>query len=125
MDLNVLLTAVVGLHASIDRLRADLERAGVVPPRVAPSAHKGKRRGRVEVHVIETLERFAGQHVVPAQTLMETAIALLPVPNNGKRDTRKQTVLRAMKTLSAEKDGPISWRGEIITINGSQASDLI
>jgi hypothetical protein len=70
-----------------------------------------KRRGRVENHVLEIMTLFGDQSVVAAVDLIDRAVAALQAPEDGKRDTRRQSVTRAIQALSKEKDGPLRLEG--------------
>jgi RecA/RadA recombinase len=87
----------------------------VVPieaPRTAPEIGKQvKRRGRIETHILETMHTFGDRDAVSVQELVDAAVAELPEPEEGKRDTRRQHVTRAITNLSKEKDGPLQVVG--------------
>jgi hypothetical protein len=70
-----------------------------------------KRRGRVENHVLEIMTLFGEQSIVGAVELIDRAVAALQAPEDGKRDTRRQSVTRAIQALSKEKDGPLRLEG--------------
>jgi RecA/RadA recombinase len=70
-----------------------------------------KRRGRVENHVLEIMTLFGEQSIVGAVELIDRAVAALQPPEDGKRDTRRQSVTRAIQALSKEKDGPLRLEG--------------
>jgi KaiC/GvpD/RAD55 family RecA-like ATPase len=70
-----------------------------------------KRRGRVENHVLEIMTLFGDQSIVAAVDLIDRAVAALQAPEDGKRDTRRQSVTRAIHALSKEKDGPLRLEG--------------
>jgi hypothetical protein len=70
-----------------------------------------KRRGRVENHVLEIMTLFGDQSIVGAVDLIDRAVAALQAPEDGKRDTRRQSVTRAIQALSKEKDGPLRLEG--------------
>lgn len=70
-----------------------------------------KRRGRVENHLLEIMTVFGADSIVSAVDLIDRAVADLPAPEAGKRDTRRQSVVRAIQTLSKEKDGPLRMEG--------------
>ena len=77
-----------------------------------PADRKGlKRRGRMENHVLEIMTLFGAESTVPAYELIEKATEALPPPENGKRDIRRQSVTRAINSLSREKDGPLKLQG--------------
>jgi hypothetical protein len=54
---------------------------------------------------------FGSDSIVSAVDLIDRAVADLPAPEAGKRDTRRQSVVRAIQTLSKEKDGPLRMEG--------------
>jgi hypothetical protein len=66
-----------------------------------------KKRGRMENHVLEVMTLFDDRSVVPAHELIDKAVADLPEPEPGKRDIRRQSLVRAIHSLSREKDGPL------------------
>jgi hypothetical protein len=70
-----------------------------------------KRRGRVENHILEVMTMFGDQSVVSAHELVEKAVEMMPAPEDGKRDIRRQSVVRAINGLSREKDGPLKIEG--------------
>ena len=70
-----------------------------------------KRRGRVENHVLEVMTLFGSDSIVSAIELIDRAVAALQPPEDGKRDTRRQSVTRAIQALSKEKDGPLRMEG--------------
>lgn len=82
------------------------------PNRIAKPDTRGmKRRGRLENHVIEIGATFGDKSVVDVETLVERAVEALPPPQEGKRDIRRHSVIRAINSLSREKDGPLKLEG--------------
>lgn len=82
------------------------------PPQTMTDDRNGvKRRGRVENHVLEIMTLFADKSIVSAGELIDSAVAALPAPEEGRRDTRRQVVTRAIQLLSKEKDGPLRMEG--------------
>jgi hypothetical protein len=73
-----------------------------------------KRRGRVENHILEVMSLFGPESIVKAQELIDKAVETMPLPDDGKRDTRRQTIVRALNGLSREKDGPLKVEGGMI-----------
>ncbi len=73
-----------------------------------------KRRGRVENHILEVMSLFGDQSIVKAQELIDKAVETMPEPEDGKRDTRRQTIVRAINQLSREKDGPLKIEGGVV-----------
>lgn len=82
----------------------------------AQPAAKGKRRGRLENHLLEMLATFGARDTVPLPEFIDAAIAALPAAEAGKRDTRRQNVVRAMQSLSREKDGPLKVVGNLVVL---------
>lgn len=77
-----------------------------------PADRKGlKRRGRVENHILEVMTLFGEESIVSAVELIDRASGALPPPEDGKRDIRRQSVVRAINGLSREKDGPLKIEG--------------
>ena len=70
-----------------------------------------KRRGRMENHVLEIATLFGAESMVSAHELINKAADALPQPEDGKRDIRRQSVVRAINSLSREKDGPLKLDG--------------
>ncbi len=73
-----------------------------------------KRRGRVEAHVIEVMSLFGDESVVKVDELIAKTVETLPEPEEGKRDTRRQVVVRAINNLQREKDGPLRVEGGLV-----------
>ncbi len=109
-------TVTVGMDADGDEetscvvVEADTRKAEIEPGRGT------KRRGRIENHVLEMLETFGERDIVPLAELIDAAVAALPAPEAGKRDTRRQTVVRAVESLSKEKDGPMQVKGNVVVL---------
>lgn len=71
-----------------------------------------KRRGRIENHVLEVVSMYPPEvQTVKLDDLVAKAVSLLPPPEEGKRDVRRQHVTRAVTNLCKEKDGEISMVG--------------
>lgn len=79
-------------------------------------AKAGKRRGRVENHLLEMLETFGDRSMVPVAEFVAAAANALPAPEEGKRDTRRQVVTRALDKLSREQDGPLRRQGSMVIL---------
>ena len=73
-----------------------------------------KRRGRIETHILEVMTTFAEDAIVRAEELIQKACDMLPPPEQGKRDIRRQSVVRAIQQLSKEKDGPLRMENGIV-----------
>jgi hypothetical protein len=84
--------------------------ADPAPPPVL-EAKGAKKRGVIERHVLEVIELFPKQDVIPLAALVERAVETLPPVENGRRDTRRQRVIRALDNMSREKDGPLRVKG--------------
>lgn len=95
-------TSCVAIEADLPTRQSDEERKGV------------KRRGRVENHVLEVMSMLGTESTMPAIDLINKAADTLPPPEDGKRDTRRQSIVRALNTLSREKDGPLKLDGNLV-----------
>lgn len=73
-----------------------------------------KRRGRLETHILEVMTTFAEDAIVRAEELIQKACDMLPAPEQGKRDIRRQSIVRAIQQLSKEKDGPLRMENGIV-----------
>lgn len=94
------ITSCVAVEAELSAPKEDLgDRKGT------------KRRGRMENHVLEVMTMFGEQSIVSAIELIDKAADALPAPEEGKRDIRRQSVVRAINSLSREKDGPLKVEG--------------
>lgn len=76
-----------------------------------PQQSTVKRRGRMENHVIGVTALFGDQSIVDFDALVGKAVDLLPPPKEGKRDVRRFGVIRAINSLSREKNGPLKREG--------------
>lgn len=70
-----------------------------------------KKRGRHENHILEIMTLFGSESIVSTVDLIDRAVEAMPAPEAGQRDTRRQTVTRALKTLSKEPNGPLQVDG--------------
>jgi len=73
-----------------------------------------KRRGRLETHLLEVMTTFPADAIVRAEELIQKACDMLPPPDAGKRDIRRQSVVRAIQQLSKEKDGPLRMENGVV-----------
>jgi hypothetical protein len=74
--------------------------------------------GEVEIVVNAILQEFAKDQtsgIEVAEVLKQAAIAL-PLPGEGKRDTRKQRAERALKALCKGDDAPYYWEDGCVSI---------
>ena len=46
--------------------------------------------------------------------LVDQAVATMPLPEKGERDTRRQRVVRAIQQLGKEKDGPLQVKDNLV-----------
>jgi hypothetical protein len=51
---------------------------------------------------------------VRSEELIQKACDMLPPPEPGKRDIRRQSIVRAIQQLSKEKDGPLRMEKGIV-----------
>lgn len=76
-----------------------------------------KRRGRIENHVLDVVTMYPPEvQTVKLEDLVTKATDLLPPPEEGKRDVRRQHVARAIQNLCKEKDGQISMVGNSVLL---------
>jgi hypothetical protein len=80
----------------------------------APVDPAAKKRGHVQQHLIEMMDAFGTDIVVPVEMFIEQCSSRLPPPEEGCRDTRRQSVTRALREMSREKDGPIRLEGNVV-----------
>ena len=105
----------MGVDADGDPITSCVVVEADLPKAEEPGERKGlKRRGRVETHILEVMALFGSADVVKLVDLIDKAVDTLPAPEQGKRDTRRQHVMRAVQTLSKEKDGPLQVRDNIV-----------
>lgn len=83
-------------------------------PSKAIEANGSKRRNRMQNHVLEIMTLFGSNDTVSLQVLVDRAVEMLPKPEGGERDTRRQSVVRAVHALSREKDGPLKLAGNVV-----------
>lgn len=101
----------VGIDNDGDIITSCVAVAAELPVAVEQERTGLKRRGRVENHVLEIMTLFGSESIVSAVDLIDRAVGALQVPEDGKRDTRRQSVTRAIQALSKEKDGPLRMEG--------------
>ena len=104
----------VGVDEDGDEITSCVVNSAEVPAKVKDTAGKATRRGRVETHVLETMVLFGEASTVKLHDLVDKAAELLPEPEAGQRDTRRQRVVRAIQQLGKEKDGPLKLEGNVV-----------
>ena len=57
---------------------------------------------------------YAGVEGAPYAKFVESCVQGYPAPAPGKRDNRKHTIQRALKSLSSKKDGPIMLKDGLV-----------
>lgn len=76
-----------------------------------------RRRGRIENHILEVLETLDTKvQTIRQDDLIKLAADMLPPPEDGKRDTRRQHVTRALGMLAKEKDGPLAIERGLVVL---------
>lgn len=107
-------TLVVGMDADGDEETSCVVVQEEARAKAADGPSKGtKRRGRIENHLLEMMATFGQRSTVTMAEFVAAATAALPAPSDG-RDTRRQNVVRALRTLSGEKDGPLRVEGNLV-----------
>lgn len=110
------------LQVGVDSDGDAVTSCAVVPTDAVPQAKetssKGlRRRGRIENHVLEVLALLEPEiQTIKVDELVKRCADMLPPPEEGKRDTRRQHVNRAIQMLGKEKDGPISVAGGLVVL---------
>ena len=107
-------TILLGLDDDGDEITSCVAIEDEVRSPVAEDKKSVKRRGRIETHILEVMTTFAGDAIVRAEELIQKACDMLPPPEQGKRDIRRQTVVRAIQQLGKEKDGPLRMENGIV-----------
>jgi hypothetical protein len=108
-------TVLLGLDDDGDDITSCVAVEVEIRPAAATDDKKGvKRRGRLETHLLEVMTTFPSQAVVRAEELIQKACDMLPAPEAGARDIRRQSVVRAIQKLSKEQDGPLRMENGIV-----------
>jgi hypothetical protein len=108
-------TVLLGLDDDGDDITSCVAVEDDLRPATTPEDRKGvKRRGRLETHVLEVMTLFPADAVIRAEDLIRKACDTLPPPEAGKRDIRRQSVVRAIQALSKEKDGPLRMENGVV-----------
>ena len=108
-------TVLLGLDDDGDDITSCVAVEVEIRPAAATDDKKGvKRRGRLETHLLEVMTLFPADAVIRAEDLIRKACDTLPPPEAGKRDIRRQSVVRAIQALSKEKDGPLRMENGIV-----------
>ena len=107
-------TILLGLDEDGDEITSCVAVEDELRGPVADDKKSVKRRGRIETHILEVMTTFAADAIVRAEELIQKACDMLPPPEQGKRDIRRQTVVRAIQQLSKEKDGPLRMENGIV-----------
>ena len=107
-------TILLGLDDDGDEITSCVAVEEELRSAVADDKKGVKRRGRIETHLLEVMTTFAEDAIVRAEELIQKACDMLPPPEQGKRDIRRQSVVRAIQQLSKEKDGPLRMENGIV-----------
>jgi hypothetical protein len=112
------------LHENCDKCsgRAPLfdgriaEAFAAAPPEGEARSQFEGRGGRIETHLEEVALLFSVVGVVTVDAFVQKAVDTLPAPRSGKRDVRRQQVVRAVYALNKKQNGPLRLEGENIII---------
>lgn len=75
-----------------------------------------KRRGIVERLIVDLATILPMPY--PLVDFMDRVTEAMPLPDDGKRDTRRQRAARALESLTKERDGPVRVRqGQVFSID--------
>ena len=73
------------------------------------------RRGRHARHVLEVMALLPKTvSSLPMERFVQECLAALPEPEQGERDSRRANIVRAIKSVAAEKDGPLTLVDNIV-----------
>ncbi len=108
----------VGVDEDGDAVTSCVALPAETPQPVSKEDRKGiKRRGRIQNHVLEVMALIdPSQSSIRRDDLIKMAVDMLPEPDEGQRDTRRQHVARAIEDLSREKDGPLKLINNIVVL---------
>ncbi len=107
-------TILLGLDDDGDDITSCVAVEDDVRPAAIDDKKGVKRRGRLETHLLEVATLFPADAVIRAEDLIRKACDTLPPPEPGKRDIRRQSVVRAIQNLSREKDGPLRMENGVV-----------
>jgi hypothetical protein len=107
-------TILLGLDDDGDDITSCVAVEDDVRPAAIDDKKNVKRRGRLETHLLEVMATFPTDAIVRAEDLIRKACDMLPAPDAGKRDIRRQSVVRAIQNLSREKDGPLRMENGVV-----------
>jgi RecA/RadA recombinase len=107
-------TVLLGLDDDGDDITSCVAVEDDVRPAAIDDKKGVKRRGRLETHLLEVMATFPTDAIVRAEDLIRKACDMLPAPDAGKRDIRRQSVVRAIQNLSREKDGPLRMENGVV-----------
>jgi RecA/RadA recombinase len=107
-------TILLGLDDDGDDITSCVAVEDDVRPASTDDKKGVKRRGRLETHLLEVMATFPTDAIVRAEDLIRKACDMLPAPDAGKRDIRRQSVVRAIQNLSREKDGPLRMENGVV-----------
>jgi hypothetical protein len=107
-------TVLLGFDDDGDEITSCVAVEDEVRAPVADDKKGVKRRGRLETHLLEVMTTFEADAIVRADDLIQKACDMLPPPEQGKRDIRRQSIVRAIQQLSKEKDGPLRMENGIV-----------
>ena len=107
-------TILLGLDDDGDDITSCVAVEDDVRPAATDDRKGVKRRGRHETHLLEVMATFPTDAIVRAEDLIRKACDMLPAPDAGKRDIRRQSVVRAIQNLSREKDGPLRMENGVV-----------
>ena len=104
-DDGELITSCVAIEAELPQAEADDKpRKGV------------KKLGRVEAHIMETLETQVDPFVadMPMTDFVQLCVDGMPAPEPNKRDVRRQDVFRALRSLTKGDSAPLEIKDGMV-----------
>lgn len=114
--LRAILLGFADASHAFDKIAAGLHALapGLPRPRKAADKSGAEYRSPLQSAIVEAihLRDYSVDHL-PLDVFVDTVVALLPVPEGG-RDTRRQSVKRAIEGFSKKAEAPLLVKGEIV-----------
>lgn len=106
---------LVVMSMGVDRYGEDITSCVAIEadPVSAPKEDNSRIRGlgRLEAHLLEVMSFFPGQSTAKMHEFIDKAVELMPDPEPGTRDTRRQRLVRSLREMARGKDSPIGLDG--------------
>lgn len=110
---------VVGVDEDGDPVTSCLVVPAEAPaPKSTETKGKGlKRRGRVETHILEMIATLGTRSSINLMELVDICTKAMPEPGEGERDTRRQNITRALRSLAKETNSPVEIVSGVVILH--------